>query len=50
MADVLHQIVAQGNAGELAGWVGAVLPRGLDGGENGVWSWNIDTADLTEWL
>ncbi len=24
--------------------------RGLDGGENGVWSWNIDTADLTEWL
>ena len=24
--------------------------RGLDGGENGVWSWNIDTTDLTEWL
>ena len=32
MADVLHQIVAQGNAGELAGGVGAILARGLNGG------------------
>ncbi|QEY23185.1 exodeoxyribonuclease V subunit beta [Neisseria animalis] len=24
--------------------------RGMDGSQNGIWSWDIPTADLTEWL
>ena len=24
--------------------------RGMDGGKNGIWSWNIHTEDLAEWL